>query len=102
KTINNHEVFVLKDQVIPLLRLHDLLGIPMPLRSFNPLDNRIPVVIIEKDNKNLGLIVDTLIGKQEIIIKSLGDLFRLKGFAGATILGNGKVSLILDIANLLS
>lgn len=75
-TINNHEVFVLKDQVIPLLRLHDLLGIPIPLRSFNPLDNRITVVIIEKDNKNLGLIVDTLIEKQEIVIKSLGDLLK--------------------------
>jgi two-component system chemotaxis sensor kinase CheA len=55
-------------------------------------------VIVKKGDKEVGLIVDNLLGEQEIVIKSLGNFLKnIKFIAGATILGNGQVALILDI-----
>ena len=52
-------------------------------------------------NKKIGIIVEFLIGQQEIVIKSLGKLFTgIKGITGATVLGNGEVALILDVLTL--
>ncbi|MCK5661319.1 MAG: chemotaxis protein CheW, partial [Methanosarcinales archaeon] len=61
------------------------------------------VVIVEKMGTNVGLVVDELLGQQEVIIKTLESklLKKTKGFAGATILGDGSVALILDIATLI-
>jgi two-component system chemotaxis sensor kinase CheA len=59
------------------------------------------VVVVRKGDKQLGIIVDSLIGQQEIVIKSLGKLLiGIPGVAGATILGDGAVSLILDVGTL--
>jgi len=59
------------------------------------------VVIVKKGDREAGLIIDTLIGQQEIVIKSLGKYLNgVKHLAGATILGNGEISLILDVNSL--
>ena len=56
-------------------------------------------VIIGSDGREIGLVVDQLLGEDDIVIKSLAENFRnVKGVAGASILGNGRVSLILDVA----
>ena len=60
-----------------------------------------PVVVVKTGKTRVGFIVDELIGQQDIVIKSLGRfLSKIKGIAGATILGDGNVALILDVAGL--
>ncbi len=99
KTIEGNEVIVLRGEVFPLLRLHHLLDCTAEYEE----KEKLIVVLVEKNGANLGLVVDSLIGQQEVIIKTLNNkiLKNTKGFAGATILGNGRVSLILDIATLI-
>ena len=64
-------------------------------------DNRISVIIIEYGKNLLGLVVNQVLGEQDIVVKPLGTLIkRTKGIAGATILGDGKVALILDTMSL--
>jgi two-component system chemotaxis sensor kinase CheA len=97
KTIQNHEVFVLRGNDIPLLWMHELLG-----DKRNSLE-KYTVVIVNKDDSMIGLVVDEITSQQQILIKTLQDMVKgTKGVAGATILGNGNVSLILDIGSLLS
>jgi two-component system chemotaxis sensor kinase CheA len=58
-------------------------------------------MVVEYDGKSQGLLVDDILGKQEVVIKSLGEtLQNIKGLAGGTILGDGRVGLILDLAGL--
>ena len=59
------------------------------------------VLVVEGNGKKAGLIVDRFLGQQEVVIKSFGRLLKgIKGFAGATILGDGRVALILDVVSL--
>jgi two-component system chemotaxis sensor kinase CheA len=97
KTIRGEEVILIRGEVLPLIRLHKLFGI-----DGNGSDDLI-VVVVERGGSNIGLVVDQLIGQQEVIIKSLDNrlLKGVKGFAGATILGDGNVALILDVGTLL-
>ncbi|MBQ3337627.1 MAG: chemotaxis protein CheW, partial [Selenomonadaceae bacterium] len=61
------------------------------------------VVVVHAGDSKAGMVVDKLIGQQEIVIKTLGNLFMgLKMFSGATVLGDGKVALILDVATMLN
>jgi len=61
------------------------------------------IVIVHMGDRKAGIIVDNLIGQQEIVIKSLGKLLAgIKVIAGATILGNGQVALILDVGSLIA
>ncbi|ADL07882.1 chemotaxis protein CheA [Thermosediminibacter oceani] len=94
KKVHKHEVILLRGNVIPVLRLHEMLDIPD-----NCLKNEnLTVVIVKKGEKDVGLIVDSLLGEQEIVIKSLGNFLKnIRFIAGATILGDGQVALILDI-----
>lgn len=95
KTIQRQEVFILFEEEVPLIRLHNLFG-----ASHDKKDNHI-VVIAEHAGKRIGLLVDEVLKEQQILIKTLSDsVKRVKGFAGATILGNGEVCLILDISSL--
>lgn len=96
KKTNGEEVIVYRDTIIPLIRLNERLGI-------NKDDNKKKFVIIVKvGDKVVGLLVDSLLGQQEIVIKPLGDTLKsLKEYIGATILGNGLVTLILDVAALI-
>ncbi|WP_288070361.1 chemotaxis protein CheA [Methanolobus sp.] len=99
KTIEGKEVIMLRGEVLPLLRLHDVLECPTEAED----KQNLIVVVVEKMGSNIGLVVDDLLGQQEVIIKTLDNklLKNMKGFAGATILGDGSVSLILDIATLI-
>lgn len=96
KTTNGEEVIVYRDTIIPLVRLNERLGIEKD-------DNKKKFVIIVKvGDKVVGLLVDSLLGQQEIVIKPLGETLKsLKEYIGATILGNGLVTLILDVAALI-
>ena len=82
-----------RGRLIPLLRLADLTGVEGAQE--NPCEAT--VVVIEEDQRQLGLIVDRLLGKQEVVIKSLGAAFAgVRGVAGGAILGDGRIGLILD------
>lgn len=98
QNIRNVPMVTIRDQVIPIVWLHDCLGYPKRIRQ----GMRIPVVIIGRAEKRYALAVDELLGNQEIVIKSLGDFVgQTEGIAGATILGNGKVALILEIGGII-
>lgn len=99
KTIQNKEVILLRGNVLPVVRLAEILGVESQQAKE---EQDLYVVVVKTGQRRAGLIVDTLIGQQEIVIKSLGKLLNgFKEFAGATILGDGRVALILDVASLL-
>lgn len=92
---NNKEVILYRGNVIPLVRVASLLNL-MESESQDKF-----VVIVKVGEKTVGLLVDSLLGQQEIVIKSMGKtLQNLKEYVGATILGDGLVTLILDVAAL--
>lgn len=98
KVVQNEHVIVLRGEVVPIVNLAKLLEVP----EYNQIKENNTVVIVKIGGKKIGLIVDFLIGQQEIVIKSLGKLFTgIKGITGATVLGNGEVALILDVLTLL-
>jgi two-component system chemotaxis sensor kinase CheA len=91
--VQNRDVILLRDNVIPIVNLAEILDVP---KVENNNDSFI-VVIVKKGDNLAGFIVDTLIAQQEIVIRSLGKyLSGIKNITGATILGNGEVALILD------
>lgn len=97
KFIQNEEVINLRGRVIPIIRLHDKLDLVPEDEERDSLT----VVIVNKGDKQAGFVVDSLIGQQEIVIKTLGKyLTNIKMIAGATILGDGEVALILDVNTL--
>ncbi|WP_298685497.1 chemotaxis protein CheA [uncultured Methanomethylovorans sp.] len=98
KTIEGQEVILLRGEVLPLLRLNSILDCPVEVDD----KENLIVVVVEKMGNHFGFVVDELLGQQEVIIKSLDSkvLRSVKGFAGATILGDGTVCLILDIGTL--
>ncbi len=96
--IQDQEVILLRGEVLPLVRLQEVLQVP---EAKFPKEEEINIVVVRKGDQRVGLIVDTLIGQQEIVIKPLGKLLgTIPVIAGATILGNGQVSLILDVTGL--
>lgn len=96
KKTNGEEVIVYRDSIIPLIRLNDRLGIE------NKESKKKFIIIVKVGEKTVGLLVDSLFGQQEIVIKPLGKTLKsLKEYIGATILGNGLVTLILDVAALI-
>ncbi|MGE5554064.1 MAG: chemotaxis protein CheA [Betaproteobacteria bacterium] len=98
KPIQHAEYLLFRGQVIPVIRLGTLFATPDAGGGEGELD----VVVVKSGGRRLGLVVDHLLGQQEIVIKSLDSLFSdVRGFAGATILGDGKVALILDVLSLL-
>jgi len=98
KTVQKREVILLRGNVIPIARLNEVLDTH---RQDQNTEN-LTLVIVKKGEKDVGLAVDDLIGQQEIVIKSLGSFLKdIKFIAGATILGNGEVALILDINKLI-
>ena len=98
KYVENREVINLRGQVLPLIRLCELIDV----ESKCPDDANLTVVIVKKGDKMAGIVVDELKGQQEIVIKSLGRYIKqVKFISGATILGDGEVALILDTNALL-
>ena len=93
KYVHGKEVINLRGTVIPLIRLGELLEVPNTRQD----EESLTVVIIKKGEKQAGLVVDSLIGQMEIVIKSLGKYIHInKMISGATILGDGDVALIID------
>lgn len=95
--IDNYEVFNVRNEVISLLRLNRLFGI-----KSNENAEYSYIVIVGTAEKKVGLMVDSLIGEEDVVIKPLRDQFtNSPGIAGASILGDGSVSLIIDVSQLL-
>ncbi|TBR18850.1 chemotaxis protein CheA [bacterium] len=99
--LQSFEVIRVRDEVIPIIRLQKEMDIPLSGEIKNRFDPRLSLVIVEYGKKALGLVVSQVIGEQDIVVKPLGSFVkRTKGIAGATILGDGKVALILDTMSL--
>ena len=99
KTVQNKEVIVLRGQIIPIARLNEVLSVP---KGESGDEDDIFVVVVHVGDHKMGIVVDNLIGQQEIVIKTLGKLLSgLKMLAGATDLGDGHVAMILDVSALM-
>jgi two-component system chemotaxis sensor kinase CheA len=96
KSIDNYEVINVRNEVLSLLRLSRLFN----LKKSEDLESYF-VVIVGINDKKMGLLVDSLIGEEDIVIKPLKDKYTsTPGIAGATVLGDGTVSLILDVSQI--
>lgn len=97
KSIQDQPVMILREKVLPLAMLRNVLQVPGEKK-----EEEMYVVVVKRAEQQMGLVVDELIGQQEIVISSLGQyLGGLPGIAGASILGDGTISLILDVGTLL-
>ncbi|MCQ2589835.1 MAG: chemotaxis protein CheA [Treponema sp.] len=95
--IDNYEILNVRNEVISVLRLSRLFNIPEPENV-----QECYIVIVGTQEKKIGVMVDTLIGEEDVVIKPLKDKFTVSpGIAGASILGDGSVSLIIDVSQLL-
>lgn len=97
KTISNDSLLWIRDQYWPLIHLHKNMQID---KAIHEPDKGI-VVLLESNKKRFGLLVDSLVGQQQVVIKSLEKHYkRVTGVAGATIMGDGGVAMILDVESL--
>ncbi len=98
QSMQRHKVALVRNSFLPLFELERLLGEKAEKREGN-----MPVVVVGLVDKRIGIIVDELVGEQEIVIKSLGGYIGdIHGLAGATIMGDGSVALILDVRGLVN
>ncbi len=106
QSVDRREVIKLRDSVLPLVRLNNVFHLSSPLSkgerglSSDSKNEWLYVVVIGIAEKRVGIIVEKLYGQEEVVIKSLGEYISTKGIAGATILGDGRVTLIVDLAQL--
>ena len=92
------EVLRLRDEYVPIVKLHEVLNVEPDNYE---LENGL-LVVVEGDNSKVGLFVDDLLAQQQVVIKSLEQNYeRVEGISGATILGDGKVALIVDITGMM-
>lgn len=97
RDIQGREVVLYRGETLPIIRLKEILDLEDEIEKEN-----LTVVVAKKGDKQAGFIIDDLIGQQEIVIKGLGKyLSKIKYLSGATILGNGNISLILDVNSLI-
>ncbi|RQD76204.1 MAG: chemotaxis protein CheA, partial [Candidatus Syntrophonatronum acetioxidans] len=100
KRVQNQQVMYLRDEILRLVSLKSKLGLDKG-EELTDEDAPYPVIVVEAGGKRAGFLVDELLDQQEIVIKSLGKLLEgLQGIAGATVLANGEVALILDVSSL--
>lgn len=98
-TVRGQSVILLRNQVIPVAWIHEYFQLPKSSAA----KQNISLVIVGSAEKRLALVVDELIGNQEIVIKSLGSYIgKVTGIAGGTILGDGSVALIMEIAGIIA
>jgi len=119
KTVGSKEVIELVDEeeIIPLLRISEIFNLPVydnvepqaeasnpRIRTFEAeASEPIYIVVVETSRRKVGLVVDAIVGQQEIVIKALCECIgNVPGIAGATILGNGDIVLIVDVSSLVS
>ncbi|MBP2228195.1 two-component system chemotaxis sensor kinase CheA [Azospirillum agricola] len=96
--VNKCDVMMARGEYVRLVHLHRLFGIP---KAIDDATKGLVVLVETEDGSRLGLVVDEILGQQQVVIKSLESNFRrLEGVAAATILGDGRVALILDVAGL--
>ena len=92
------DVLRLRDEYIPILRLYEIFNHQGAIESLD----KTFLVVVENDNQKVGVLVDDLLSQQQVVIKSLeANYHKVDGVSGATILGDGRVSLILDISGLI-
>ncbi len=98
-TIEGNEVINFRGEILSIIRLNNFVGTRSALKE----NQKIPVVVVSFGNRKIGLLVDFLEGKQEIVIKSLEQNYKtVRGLAGASILGDGSICLILDISAMIN
>ncbi|XRP96416.1 chemotaxis protein CheW [Methanocaldococcus sp. 16A] len=96
KNIEGTNAIIYRDEIIPVIWLKDFLGMSYLKES----SDELTIVVIERSGGKLGVVVDEVIGREDIVVKSLtGILKNIPGLAGATILGDGRVALILDLSS---
>jgi two-component system chemotaxis sensor kinase CheA len=101
KSINKEKVIQLRGQVLPLLPLENLASCRERSNSTWTGREWAYVVVVGTESDKVGIVVDSLVGEQQVVIKSLGKLIGdVRGISGATILGDGSVALILDVSAL--
>jgi two-component system chemotaxis sensor kinase CheA len=99
KYVHGTPVTTVRGEILPLSDLSAIIGTPGERPDVD--ENPVVVVRVGRDRSRVGFLVDAFVGQQEIVIKPLGKLLlKVKGIAGATILGDGNVALILDAASL--
>ncbi|MFH1783765.1 MAG: chemotaxis protein CheA [bacterium] len=97
KTVEKEEVIMFREKVLPLKRLNELFGDTEERRNTDYLS----VVAVESSGREVGVVIDSFLGQEEIVIKTLGGLLKkVRGFSGSTILGDGRVVLIVDVNSL--
>uniref|UniRef100_A0A7C4RVS7 Chemotaxis protein CheA n=1 Tax=Fervidobacterium thailandense TaxID=1008305 RepID=A0A7C4RVS7_9BACT len=97
KVVQNEEVIVIRGEVIPLIKLWEIFGM-----EHEKTPAEMNVVVVRYGTRKYGLAVDTLIGQEDIVIKSLGKVFSdVKIFSGGATLGDGSIALILDVTNII-
>jgi two-component system chemotaxis sensor kinase CheA len=103
KHIRGQEAVLIDNEILLLLRLRRLFQLPDENENNTLDENNIFVVLVEKHGQYIGIVVDELLGKQEVIVKNFKSklLDNTRGFAGATILGDGNVILIIDVNSLI-
>jgi len=92
------ETLLVRGKLLPIIRLYELFGVEPTYTD--PCDAI--VVVVENEGRHRALMVDELLGKEEVVIKNLGGLQDVPGVAGGTILGDGRVGLILDLAGIMA
>ena len=98
RTVHGGEVITLRGQVVPLIRVGEFFQLT---NARDP--DKVMIVIVGLQGRQVGLVVDSFQGEQEIVIKPLSDVIgRIAGISGATILGNGSISLIIDVHSLVA
>jgi two-component system chemotaxis sensor kinase CheA len=98
RTVHGGEVITLRGQVVPLIRVGEFFNLT---NERDP--DKVMIVIVGLQGRQVGLVVDSFQGEQEIVIKPLSDVIgRIAGISGATILGNGSISLIIDVHSLVA
>lgn len=96
-TINGHPVILLRNQVLPIMKLGDVFDLSMD----KVVQQYSYVVVVSSNKLRIGLVVDSLIGEEEVVVKSLGGLIGdIAGISSAAILGDGQVALIVDVSGL--
>ncbi|WP_166243227.1 chemotaxis protein CheA [Paenibacillus turpanensis] len=96
-SIKGQAVMKMRERVIPLVWMHDHFRIPQTKQE----RQQVSVVVIGLADKRIGLVVDELVGNQEIVVKSTGSFIgKVEGVSGATILGDGSIALILDVTGI--
>ena len=103
-SIEGHQVLRLRDKVLPLLKLSEIFKMNVGWGGdVSDEDKEIFIVILSAEDREIGLIVDKLIGEEDIVIKSLEEyLSNTRGISGASIMGDGTIALILDVVELVS